>query len=171
MVRELNAGHPDLDAAKVSLGVLGVISQITLAMQPLFKRSVTFVDRDESDLPAKVTVWGHLYEFGDIKWLPQERKVVYRKDDRVGVSSPGNGLRDSPIFRASPTSTIVAARAEAERLEKNGTDGERCQAQRQLAATEEKEAYGFTNDGVNFTGYPVVGLQHLMQASGRATHK
>ncbi|KAF8644986.1 hypothetical protein HU200_066256 [Digitaria exilis] len=170
MVRELNAGHPDLDAAKVSLGVLGVISQVTLALQPLFKRSVTFVDRDESDLPAKVTVWGHLYEFGDIKWLPQERKVVYRKDDRVGVSSPGNGLRDSPIFRALPTSTIVAARAEAERLEKNGTDGERCQAQRQLAATEEKEAYGFTNDGVNFTGYPVVGLQHLMQASGSCIH-
>nr|CAB3492265.1 unnamed protein product [Digitaria exilis] len=152
MVRELNAGHPDLDAAKVSLGVLGVISQ------PLFKRSVTFVDRDESDLPAKVTVWGHLYEFGDIKWLPQERKVVYRKDDRVGVSSPGNGLRDSPIFRALPTSTI------------NGTDGERCEAQRQLAATDEMEAYGFTNNGVNFTGYPVVGLQHRMQASGSCIH-
>ncbi|KAF8665843.1 hypothetical protein HU200_053922 [Digitaria exilis] len=170
MVRELNAGHPDLDAAKVSLGVLGVISQVTLALQPLFKRSVTFVDRDESDLPAKVTVWGHLYEFGDIKWLPQERKVVYRKDDRVGVSSPGNGLRDSPIFRALPTSTIVAARAQAERLEKNGTDGERCEAQRQLAATDEMEAYGFTNNGVNFTGYPVVGLQHRMQASGSCIH-
>lgn len=81
-------------------------------MDPVFKRSVTFVNRDESDLPAKVAVWGHRYEFGDIKWLPQERKVVYRKDDRVGVSSPGNGLRDSPTFRALPTSTIVATRSQ-----------------------------------------------------------
>ncbi|GJN16546.1 hypothetical protein PR202_gb03564 [Eleusine coracana subsp. coracana] len=46
--------------------------QVTLAMQPLFKRSVTFKNRDELDLPAKVAVWGHLHEFGDIKWLPQE---------------------------------------------------------------------------------------------------
>ncbi|XBI12171.1 hypothetical protein VPH35_139076 [Triticum aestivum] len=60
MVRELGAHHPDLDAAKVSIGVLGVISQ--------------------------VATWGRLHEFADMLWLPQQGKVIYRRDDRVDVS-------------------------------------------------------------------------------------
>lgn len=28
------------------------------------------------------------------------------------------------------------------------------------------QGYGFTNDGAMFTGYPVVGYQHRIQASG-----
>ncbi|GJN03295.1 hypothetical protein PR202_ga20725 [Eleusine coracana subsp. coracana] len=139
-------------------------------MQPLFKRSVTFVNRDELDLPAKIAVWGHLHEFGDIKWLPQEGKVIYRKDDRVDVSSPGNGLNSPLSFRSLPTSMIVAGRVEADRLEKNGTDAERCESERQKFLTSQMLAFGLTNDGVNFTGYPVVGFQDRMQANGGCIH-
>lgn len=166
VVRELDADHPDLHAAKVSLGVLGVISQVTLTMQPLFKRSVTLVRRDDSDFQEQVAVWGDLHEFGDITWLPHQRKVVYRRDDRVDVSTPGNGLYDLLLFHPSPTRGLIDARVAEERLQENGTDAARCEAAALQAATSERSSNGFTNDGVAFTGYPVVGYQHRIQASG-----
>lgn len=166
VVRELGADHPDLDAAKVSIGVLGVVSQVTLALQPLFKRSVTFVKRDDSDLANQAVVWGRLHEFGDMTWRPQEGKVLYRQDDRVDISSPGNGLNDLIIFRPRPTRGLIDARAAEERLQENGTDKAYCAAVRAQAATTDQLAYGFTNDGISFTGFPVVGYQHRIQASG-----
>ncbi|WVZ70088.1 LOW QUALITY PROTEIN: hypothetical protein U9M48_018785 [Paspalum notatum var. saurae] len=164
VVRELGADHPELDAAKVSLGVLGVIYQVTLALEPLFKRSVTLVTRNDSDLAEQVAVWGHLHEFGDMTWLPHQRKVFYRKDDRVDVSTPGDGLNDYLFTRPSAKLGVIAARVADEWLEEKGTDMARCLVARLPARKVEQEAYGFTNDGVSFTGYPVVGFQHRMQA-------
>uniref|UniRef100_A0ACD5Y1K0 Uncharacterized protein n=1 Tax=Avena sativa TaxID=4498 RepID=A0ACD5Y1K0_AVESA len=167
MVRDLGVDDPDLDAAKVSLGVLGVISQVTFALEPLFKRSLTFVKRDDSDFAHQVAQWGLLHEFADLTWHPREGKVIYRQDDRVDVSTPGNGLSDLLIFRASPTDMLITARAAEEMMQtKNSTDVARCAAAKLQATTLEEQAYGFTNDGVSFTGYPVVGYQHRIQASG-----
>ncbi|KAM0830937.1 hypothetical protein ACQ4PT_065878 [Festuca glaucescens] len=140
IVRELGADHPDLDAAKVSLGVLGVVSQVTLALQPLFKRSVTFVKRDDSDFAEQVAVWGDLHEFGDMAWLPRQGKVIYREDDRVDVSAPGDGLNDYLGFRSNPTLGLIIARAAEERLEEDGDDTARCLAARLPAAAFELQA-------------------------------
>ncbi|TVU43637.1 hypothetical protein EJB05_10123, partial [Eragrostis curvula] len=110
VVRELGASDPDLEAAKVSPGVLGVVSQVTLELQPLFKRSVKFVTRDDSDMAQKLVPCGRLHEFGDVTWLPQQGKAIYREDDRVDVSTPGNGLNDYLGFRPQPTAELIAVR-------------------------------------------------------------
>ena len=84
--------------------------QATLALQPLFKRSVSYVNRVDSDLAEQVAAWGYLHEFADILWLPQDGKVVYRQDDRVDVSVPGNGLNDG--LRPYPAAVLIAERVE-----------------------------------------------------------
>ncbi|GJN09659.1 hypothetical protein PR202_ga27684 [Eleusine coracana subsp. coracana] len=81
IVREIGADDPDLNAAKVSLGVLGVISQVTLQLDPLCKRSLTILRKDsDADLVELVSTWGHKHEFGDMYWLPGQRKVLFRPD-------------------------------------------------------------------------------------------
>ncbi|KAF7091543.1 hypothetical protein CFC21_094111 [Triticum aestivum] len=166
VVRELSADDPDLDAAKVSLGVLGVVSQVTLALQPMFKRSVTFVTCNDSDLAEQAAKWGKLHEFADMAWLPEQRKVIYRKDDRVAITSAGDGLNDYLPFRPNPTAALITARVTEELLEKNINAVARCKAANATVSLFERAAYGFTNNGSVFTGYPVVGFQHRMQASG-----
>uniref|UniRef100_M8CUI7 L-gulonolactone oxidase n=1 Tax=Aegilops tauschii TaxID=37682 RepID=M8CUI7_AEGTA len=165
VVRELCADHPDLDAAKVSLGVLGVVSQVTLALEPMFKRSVTFVIRDDSDMAEQAVVWGDLHEFGDMVWLPQQRNVIYRKDDRGAITSAGNGLNDYLAFRSSSTADLISGRVMQELLEKKNNTVARCKEAPTSVSLFEKAAYGFTNNGSLFMGYPVVGFQHHIQAS------
>ncbi|CAO2142713.1 unnamed protein product [Urochloa humidicola] len=164
VVRELGADDPDIDAAKVSLGVLGIISQVTLELQPRFKRAVSFMTREDSDIAEKIAVWGGLHEFGDVSWLPWQGKAVYREDDRVDVSTPGNGLNDCSIFQAQRTLELVTARAQEEQQEKGTDDTAQCIPAANTSF--EVLADGFTNDGVSFTGFPVVGFQDRIQAFG-----
>ncbi|XP_038708772.1 probable L-gulonolactone oxidase 6 [Tripterygium wilfordii] len=65
-LRTLDTSNRDLSAAKTSLGVLGVISQITLKLQPMFKRSITFTMKDDADLADQVASFGYQHEFADM---------------------------------------------------------------------------------------------------------
>lgn len=164
-VRVLTAGDPDLDAAKVSLGVLGVISQVTLKLQPLFKRSTTFAERDDSDLADQVTKFGYEHEFADIAWYPGLGRAVYRMDDRMPMNASGDGVLDFIGFRATSTLLIRANRL-AEELSERAGNG-KCLASRVTHAALSAAGYGLARKaGLLFTGYPVVGPQHRMQASG-----
>ncbi|RDX85136.1 putative L-gulonolactone oxidase 6, partial [Mucuna pruriens] len=178
----LTQQHQDLDAAKVSLGVLGVISQvrgtispsfptfffnmITLKLEPLFKRSITYLAKDDSDLGEQVTSFGHAHEFADITWYPSHRKALYRVDHRVPINTSGNGLYDFIPFRPTPSLGLALIRTTEDIQESTRDADGKCISSKTTTNTLVTAAYGLTNNGILFSGYPVIGFQNRLQASG-----
>ncbi|KAI3880086.1 hypothetical protein MKX03_003907 [Papaver bracteatum] len=150
-VRDLDNNHPDIKAAKLSLGVLGVISQVTLKLQPLFKRSLTIVREDDSDLATRATTFGKEHEFGDITWYPYQRRALYRLDDRVSINKSGNGLNDFTGFRSTLTPALAVVRVSA-----TGDANGKCISARVTTFALRISGFGYTNDGNFFTGYPII---------------
>ncbi|XP_030535507.1 probable L-gulonolactone oxidase 6 isoform X2 [Rhodamnia argentea] len=170
-IRTLDANtkssHAEMNAVKVSLGVLGVISQVTLKLQPLFKRSLTYSIKGDSDLGEQAASFGNQHEFADIMWYPSQQKAVYRIDDRVSLDASGNGLYDSTPFRSTPSLTLALVRSTAEELQESVNDADgKCNTAKLISSTLQTGAYGLTNNGVIFTGYPVIGYQNRLQSSG-----
>ncbi|WOK92916.1 hypothetical protein Cni_G01608 [Canna indica] len=169
-VREVKVEEPELDAVKVSLGVLGVISQVTLSLQPLFKRSITFSNRHDDDLAEMAVAFGNQHEFADIAWHPGHRRALYRIDDRVPSNTSGNGLFNFIGFRPTASLLIEANRLVEETLDATGDAGGKCLDSKLTTSTIALAGYGLTNDYLLFTGYPVVGFQNKIQASGGCIH-
>ncbi|WJX86722.1 putative L-gulonolactone oxidase 6, variant 2 [Trifolium repens] len=138
--------NEDFDAAKVSLGVLGVISQVTLKLEPVFKRSITYLAKSDSDLGEQV--------------------AIYRVDDRVPLNTSGNGLYEFIPFRPTPSLALAVIRT-TEDLDESTKDGDgKCRLAKLTTNTLLTSAYGLTNNGIIFTGYPVIGLHNRLQSSG-----
>ncbi|OIT06752.1 putative l-gulonolactone oxidase 6, partial [Nicotiana attenuata] len=165
-IRILENGNPELDAARVSLGVLGVISQITLKLEPVFKRAITLSERNDSDLGDEAAVFGRKHEFADFTWYPSQRMVVYRIDDRVPANTPGNGLNDFLGFRSTASLVLAILRSTEENQESRNDSGGKCASAKLTTSTLKIGAYGLTNNGFAFTGYPVVGFHNRVQATG-----
>jgi FAD-dependent oxidoreductase len=162
----LRQGDPDLNAAKVSLGVLGVISKVTLVLEPQFNRNITNVVKDDADLEDEILPFAAAHEFGDLTWYPSQRKVVYRMDDRVPVTAPGNGLNDFIGFQSTAMAVIAGIRATESSLEASRNVKGKCMLARGVVASKLALANGLKNNEFIFTGYPVVGFQNRMQTSG-----
>ncbi|KAM6600118.1 hypothetical protein CsatA_019727 [Cannabis sativa] len=165
-VRQLKEGDEELNAAKVSLGVLGVISQVTFKLETLFKRSISYVTKDDSNLGDEIGSFGRKHEFADITWYPAQQKAVYRVDDRVPSNTFGNGLYDFIPLRSAPSEVVALGRLTEENQESSNDEDGKCISAKLVTAFLTKNAYGLTNDGILFTGYPVIGSQHKVQASG-----
>ncbi|KAJ3676142.1 hypothetical protein LUZ60_003554 [Juncus effusus] len=164
-IRVLKMDDPDLDAAKVSLGVLGAISQVTLQLEPMFKRSITFSLKDDSDLVELAGTFAYQHEFADILWYPGHRKALYRLDDRMPVNVSGEGMYDFIGFRSTPTSAILSNRLTEETLETTKNAKGKCGDSQAATSAFSLIGYGLTNNGPLFTGYPVIGYQNKMQSA------
>lgn len=156
----------ELNAVKVSLGVLGVISQVTLKLQPMFKRSITYLTTNDSDLGDQAVVFGNQHEFADMNWYPSQRKVVYRIDDRVPSNTDGNALYEATAFRSQPSAGLALVRAAEEVHESTGDADGKCIDAGVITLALRKTAYGLTNNGFLLTGYPAIGFQNRIQSSG-----
>ncbi|KAJ1414750.1 L-gulonolactone oxidase, plant [Sesbania bispinosa] len=165
-VRNLNESDQDLNAARVSLGVLGVISQVTLKLEPLFKRSLTYLTKGDSDLGDELISFGRKHEFADVTWYPSQQKAVYRLDDRVSVNTSGNGSYDFIPFRSTLSATLALFRTTEELQEATRDANGKCITAKLTTATLASSGYGLTNNNGLFLGYPVVGFNNRMQSSG-----
>lgn len=67
--------------------------------------------KDDSDLGDQAAAFGHEHEFADITWYPSQHKAVYRVDDRVPMSTSGNGLYDFVPFRPTPSLELALIRS------------------------------------------------------------
>ncbi|KAL2954806.1 hypothetical protein AAZX31_19G244600 [Glycine max] len=156
-----------LNAAKLSLGLLGVISQqITLKLEPLFKRSITYLTKNDSDLGDQAAAFGQQHEFADIIWYPNQHKAVYRVDDRVPMNTSGNGVYDFIPFRSTPSLELALIRTTEDVQESTRDADGKCLLAKTTTNTLKATAYGLTNNGMIFTGFPVVGFHNHLQASG-----
>ncbi|KAH1242323.1 putative L-gulonolactone oxidase 6 [Glycine max] len=79
------------------------MKHITLKLEPLFKRSITYLTKNDSDLGDQAAAFGQQHEFADIIWYPNQHKAVYRVDDRVPMYTSGNGVYDFIPFSSTPS--------------------------------------------------------------------
>lgn len=76
----------------------------------MFKRAISYLTRNDSDLAEQAVNFGQQHEFADIAWHPGHGKVLYRLDNRVPVNVSGDGVYNFIGFRPTATAVILANR-------------------------------------------------------------
>nr|VDD17762.1 unnamed protein product [Brassica rapa] len=85
--------------------------KVTFKLQPIFKRSLTYVMRSDSDFGVQALTFGEEHEFADFLLLPSQHKVVYRIDDRVPLNTSADGLFDFFPFRPQLSAALALVRS------------------------------------------------------------
>ncbi|KAK7384987.1 hypothetical protein VNO78_30692 [Psophocarpus tetragonolobus] len=165
-VVRVEARDPMLDAVKVSLGVLGAISKVTLSIEPRFKRSITYNFTEDDHIEDVFVEHAKKYEFADITWYPSRHTAVYRYDSRVPLNASGDGVYDFIGFQANSILISKAVRTAENYLESTGNANGKCLTAATTLGFKKLVGNGLKNNGQIFTGYPVVGYQGKMQTSG-----
>ncbi|KZV51137.1 L-gulonolactone oxidase [Dorcoceras hygrometricum] len=165
-VVNLNRSDVLLNAAKVSLGMLGVISKVTLSLEPGFKRSITLNYTNDDRIEDDFMNHAKEYEFGDIQWYPSSHAAVYRYDNRVPLNMEGDGVNDFVGFQSNFAIISKSVRATEKTAEDTRNTKAKCILASSFFTYKKLIANGLKNNNLIFTGYPVIGHQGKMQTSG-----
>ncbi|XP_074589233.1 L-gulonolactone oxidase 3-like [Curcuma longa] len=166
----LQRGDPLFNAAAVSLGLLGIISQVTLSLEPSFKRSITYSFRDDSTFQDQFTEHARKHEFADITWFPSQHQAAFRCDDRVPLNTSGDGFNDFIGFQSNLMAVSMAVRALEKAFDDSRNVKGKCATASGELAYKKTIANGLRSNNLLFTGYPVVGRHGRMQTSGSCQH-
>ncbi|KAL9226824.1 hypothetical protein vseg_002593 [Gypsophila vaccaria] len=166
-VLKLEGNDPLLRAAKVSLGVLGVISKVTFSLEQAFKRSITYNFSKDEDIENEYIKHAKKYEFGDIVWYPSKQMAVYRYDIRVSLNATsGDAFNDFVGFQSQSILVSSATRSFEKTYESTRDENGKCLMASTFIGYKKLTANGLKNNKLIFTGYPVLGTQGKMQTSG-----
>ncbi|KAF8400840.1 hypothetical protein HHK36_014143 [Tetracentron sinense] len=164
-VIRLETRDPLLNAAKISLGMLGVISKVKFSLEPGFKRSITNNFTDDAHFEDGFMDLARRHEFADITWYPSRHTAVYRYDGRVPLNSSGDGVNDFIGFQSNAVLVSRSVRSTEKSLESARNVNGKCTMADTVLGYKKLVANGLKNNLI-FTGYPVVGRQGRMQTSG-----
>ncbi|OMO91066.1 hypothetical protein COLO4_18676 [Corchorus olitorius] len=155
-----------LNAAKVSLGLLGVISKVKFSLERGFKRSIVHHYTSDANMEDEYINHAKEYEFGDIIWYPSKQTAVYRRDSRVSMDTPGDGINDYVDVQPSSILFSQTVRVREQQLESARDVSAKCALADFSLDRKRQVATGLKNNGQNFTEYPVIGRQGKMQTAG-----
>ena len=85
-LKRINDGDALIDAARVSLGVLGVMSEITLKCEPLYTLHVKEGPQDDSEWLPKIKERLKKHDFLRILWLPHTDKGYVITGDKIDAN-------------------------------------------------------------------------------------
>ncbi|CAA0838372.1 L-gulonolactone oxidase 3 [Striga hermonthica] len=165
-VLDLRAGDPLFEAARLSLGTLGVVSKVTFVLERGFKRSIMYNFTNDDGIENEFMEHAKKHEFGDIQWYPSRRIAVYRYDNRLPLNESGDGVNDFIGFQSNPAIATQTIRALEKAAEKTRDAKAKCLLATSFVAYKKLTANGLKNNKLIFTGYPVIGHQAQMQTSG-----
>lgn len=98
-------------AVNMAIRFLDLDLQVTLSLEPSFKRSITYSFHDDASFQDRLLDVARKHEFADLTWFPSQHKVAFRFDDRVPSNASGDGINDFIGFQPNLMAVCAAIRA------------------------------------------------------------
>ncbi len=84
-----------LDAARVNLGLLGVIYEITLKVLPQFKLQNSFTKLSDANIENEALDLARRHTYAKLNWFPLQKSYILDTLDQVPLSTPGDSFNNS----------------------------------------------------------------------------